>query len=168
MDVVLEDWTRDSAGQTYYVVEVSERPWHYVRSHYIGAGVFRLAHETLTRSAAQADYSLPEPPLAGDRATVETRWQGVSNPKAFAEACAEKSTELGLSGRIWVEDNVGGVVKAEIWGTPASIALIGELSVQGGLSVDRVMSVESLPIDDADAPSGSPINELGAVTISRG
>ena len=148
VDIVVEDWAQAPATQRYSVVEVAERPWHHVRRHYIGPEVYNLADLTLQRSAEEAEFQLPAQSNSdSDEVTVELRWQGVSNPGAFVEACAEQSTTLGLNGRIWIEDKIGGVVKARVFGRSANIALISELSVDGGLSVDRVMSVESVPIE---------------------
>lgn len=144
VDIVVEDWTQAPESQRYSVVEVAERPWHHVRRHYIGTGVHNLADQTLRRSAEEAGYQLPAA-TDSDEVTVELCWQGVSNSEAFLGAFAEQSTARGLTGQVWVEDKIGGVVKAHVHGRPENIALVSELSVDGGLSAERVMSVESVP-----------------------
>lgn len=144
VDVVVEDWTQAPEEQRYSVVEVAERPWHHVRRHYIGTGVHNLADQTLQRSAEDAGYRLA-PPSGTDEMTVELRWHGVSNPKKFVAACTGRSTDRGLVGTLWVEDDVGGAVKGRLRGRPQDIALICELSVFGGMAAPRAMSVEAFP-----------------------
>ena len=144
VDIVVEDWAQAPENQRYSVVEVAERPWHHVRRHYVGEEVHKLAAQTLQHSAEKADYQLTAA-TDSDEVTVELRWQGVSNPEAFLEACAKQSTVWGLTGQVWVEDKTGGVVKAHIRGKAENIALLSEFSVDGGFFANRVMSVECFP-----------------------
>lgn len=166
VDVVVEDWGQSPESQQYSVVEVAERPWHHVRGHYIGTGVYNLAALTLERSAEDAGYRLPTSTNA-DVVSVELRWDGVSNPEAFLRAYAEESTTRGLVGDVWVEDKISGLVKAHVQGRPADIALVSELSVEGGLSVNRVMSVESQPLKRSDVNFSKERTGVEAVRMSN-
>lgn len=144
VDIVVEDWTQAAAGQRCIVVELSERPWHHVRKHYIGEAVEKLADATLQRSAETAGFELSNVGSAPE-VKVELRWQGVSNPDAFIAAYNEKAMEYEVYGQVWVEDPVGGTVSASMHGSPQMISLLNELSVDGGLEADRVMSAECMP-----------------------
>lgn len=144
IDLVVNDFGASLEDQSYTVVELSERPWHYLRQMHLGDEVNDIAAYTLEKSAENSGFSigaaLPKPHI-----DARIQWDAVSDPKRFTTAYAEHAQTSGISGSIGIEDQVGGTVVAKVSGNAREIARLNELAVDSGLDRERAMSVKTSP-----------------------
>jgi len=128
VDLVLEDPSKVPESQTYYIVELLERPRFdtYMRASPELGPV--LADALLVRQAQRSSVPLGEPAKS---AAVRVRLEGLPDPSGLLPMLKESCDAMGLSGVVNVSDPVEGVVEGQIQGAPDEIALVMEALASG-------------------------------------
>ncbi len=128
VDLVVKDPTQPITRQSYYVVEVSERPrldTYSEASPHLGAN---LADALVSFQAKQASFPLRDP---SEKIDVRVRVEGLADPVALLPPLSNICGELRLIGATRVMDVAEGVVDGHFQGAPRAIALVMEALMSG-------------------------------------
>ncbi|WBL19777.1 hypothetical protein [Citricoccus sp. NR2] len=130
------------------VVEVSERPWLVLQNEIAPASVEGLADGILSQSAS--DHGIELEPAGPTLVSRAVRWEGVPHYTRFLEAVKSFADEHELTGWVKTQDEVGGVADGLLQGSASSIALLGELALDGRLGLDPVISMDGSPVQNSN------------------
>jgi hypothetical protein len=139
VDLVVEDLARAPDNQTYYIVELCERPRldsYMEASSELGPD---LANELVRYQAARASVQLEDPT---DRIAVRVRAESLSEPNALLPLFRDTCNALRLSGSIELADPVEGIVEGHIQGAPSAAALVMEALMSGVHFGQRAMAAD--------------------------
>lgn len=141
IDLVLSDGPDVALdGQSYAIVEVSERPWLHLQAAISSDLAGSVAGEILKRSIERRSINVPR--QAARDVAVSVRWEGISNMDDFLVYLTKSAKDLEVDFAIHAKDGVGGTARGEISGDALSIAMINEFLVDGRFPGERIMAVE--------------------------
>jgi hypothetical protein len=139
VDLVVEDLAREPGRQSYYIVELSERPRldsYMEASPELGRV---LADALLSYEAERSSYILQDPV---DEIAIRMRAEGLSDPNALLPLFRDTCNALQLSGSIELADPVEGVVEGHIQGAPSAAARVMEALMSGVHFGHRAMAAD--------------------------
>jgi hypothetical protein len=139
IDLVAENPTRAKTNQSYYIVELGERPRldsYREASAHLGDD---LACALVTLQAERSSFPLPD---AHSNIAIRVRLEGLSKPAALLPRLSDISQKLELIESSRVTDGAGGVVEGHLEGAPSSIALLLEAVMAGVLFDQRAMATD--------------------------
>ncbi len=128
VDLVVEDLAREPGRQSYYIVELSERPRldsYMEASPELGRV---LADALLSYEAERSSCSLQDP---ADEISIRMRAESLSDPNALLPLFRDTCNALRLSGSIELTDPVEGIVEGHIQGAPSAAALVMQALMSG-------------------------------------
>lgn len=140
VDFILDDYSQPVEGQSWAVIDVSERIRSETYETASAALGPRIGEYLVAYQASKADFDVPESRTSVD---VSLRIEGLREPEKVASQFADTASEYGATATATVADDLEGLVDATCQGSPAAVAELTEALMAGLLLDDRAYCVET-------------------------
>lgn len=136
VDIVVPNPTAALKGQTYGLVEYSERPYLWVQGVVDPGLPLALSDEIFRTYAKRQGFELPEP-----KETIELSFEAHAIPdaRAGARAMEEAAANGGFELQVSDVDQLGGAVSGTIVGDAMAVAIFADALLEGKIDDTPVM-----------------------------